>query len=120
MNDFNKVVLVGNLTCDPMIKYSNEGKPICIFDLGLSNNAKEEAKRQTTYAKIIVLGKFAETCSKVLVKGRRILVEGQLRNYYRQIDDKKLKITEILSDRIIFLDSKNMPVKEGYNEENNV
>ena len=78
----NKVLLMGNLTRDPEVKYTPKGTAVC--DLGIAINDSYKAqdgtiKETVTYVDIEVWGRTAENCKQYLTKGRPIFVEGQLR-----------------------------------------
>jgi single-strand DNA-binding protein len=79
---FNKVLLLGNLTRDPEVKYTPKGTAVC--DLGIAINDSYKAqdgtiKETVTYVDIEVWGRTAENCKQYLTKGRSVFVEGQLR-----------------------------------------
>lgn len=90
MANFNKVILVGNLTRDPELRYTPKG--VAIAKLGLAVNRvwkteTGETKEEVTFVDIDAFGKQAETIGQYLKKGRPILIEGRLR--LDQWDDKQ-------------------------------
>jgi len=100
----NKVMMIGNLTRDPEMRYTPSGAAVCTF--GIATNryyvASDGAKKEETeFIKIVSWNKLAELCSQLLAKGRKIYVEGRLqtRSWEGQ-DGKKNYRTEIVADRL--------------------
>lgn len=82
MSGFNRVILTGNLTRDPDLKYTPNGTAVCTFDLAINSvftNSKGEKKESTTFIPIVVWRRQAETSAEYLKKGRPVLVEGRLK-----------------------------------------
>ena len=78
---FNKVIVVGNLGRDPEMRYTPQGTPVCTFSIASNERRKTSAGEQqdiTTWFRVTVWGKQAETVSKYLSKGRSVYVEGRL------------------------------------------
>lgn len=107
----NKVVLIGNLTRDPELKYTPSGAPVCTFGVATNRawvTADGQTKEDVQYHRIVAWNKLAELCGKLLTKGRKIYLEGRLsyRNYTGK-DGQQRSITEIiLDDFIVFGDGK--------------
>lgn len=90
MANFNKVILAGNLTRDPELRYTPNGKAICKFALAINRNWTSETgekKEETTFVDIDAFGRQAEVIAQYMKKGRPFLVEGRLR--LDQWDDKQ-------------------------------
>ena len=108
----NKVILIGRLTRDPEVRYTQSGIAVCTFTLAVDRRfAKKDANdgRPTAdFIPIVCWRKLAEICGNNLVKGRRIGVEGsmQVRTYDAQ-DGSKRYVTEVVADEVEFLDSRN-------------
>jgi single-strand DNA-binding protein len=107
MANLNKVLLMGNLTRDPEVKYTPKGTAVC--DLGIAINDSYKAqdgtiKETVTYVDIEVWGRTAENCKQYLTKGRGIFVEGQLRldQWETPQGEKKSKM-RVRADRVQFL-----------------
>lgn len=91
MASFNKVILVGNLTRDPQVRYTPGGTAVAEIGLAVnrswfdknSNSRKEE----TTFVDVTLWGRTAEVASEYLTKGRPVLIEGRLQ--LDQWDDKE-------------------------------
>lgn len=82
MANFNKVILAGNLTRDPELRYTPNGSAIAKIGLAINRTWRDQSGEQrtdTTFVDVDAFGKQAETISQYLRKGRPILVEGRLR-----------------------------------------
>ena len=82
MASFNKVILMGNLTRDPELRYTPKGTAIA--RLGVAVNRRwtgegGEQREETTFVDVDAFGKQAETLGQYMKKGRPILIEGRLR-----------------------------------------
>jgi single-strand DNA-binding protein len=86
---FNKVILVGNLTRDPEIRYVNSGSAVTKFRIAVNPNKRDAKPEDTMYVDIVAWERLAETCNTYLKKGSPVLVEGRLS--IRQYDDAKLR-----------------------------
>src|SRR6195256_4863722 len=79
---FNKIILVGNLGRDPELRYTPQGTPVCSFSLATNERRKDktgEMQDQTTWFRVTLWGRQAETASQYLTKGRPVYIEGRLR-----------------------------------------
>lgn len=107
----NKVILIGNLTRDPELRYTPQGNAVC--SLGLATNRSwqpqdgGERREETEFHRLVAWNKLAELCSQLLSKGRKIYIEGRLqtRSWDAQ-DGTKKTITEIVIEDMIVLDSR--------------
>jgi single-strand DNA-binding protein len=78
---FNKVILVGNLTRDPEVRYTPKGSAVC--DLGLAVNRQYsleggEKREEVTFIDVVLWARLAEIAGEYLKKGRPVLIEGRL------------------------------------------
>ena len=90
MASFNKVILVGNLTRDPELRYTPKGTAIAKVGLAVNRvwtNEAGEKKEDVTFIDVDVFGRTAENVGQYMRKGRPILVEGRLK--LDQWDDKQ-------------------------------
>jgi len=90
MANFNKVILAGNLTRDPELRYTPGGKAICKFGLAINRNWTTdtgEKKEEVTFVDVDSFGRQAEVIAQYMKKGRPFLVEGRLK--LDQWDDKQ-------------------------------
>lgn len=79
---FNKIILVGNLGRDPELRYTPQGTPVCSFTLATNERRKDRAGENqdvTTWFRVTLWGRQAETASQYLTKGRPVYIEGRLR-----------------------------------------
>jgi single-strand DNA-binding protein len=79
---FNKIILVGNLGRDPELRYTPQGTPVCNFSIATNERRKDktgEMQDHTTWFRVVLWGRQAETASQYLTKGRPIYIEGRLR-----------------------------------------
>ncbi len=90
MASFNKVILVGNLTRDPQVRYTPSG--MAVADVGLAVNhtwfdkQANQRKEEVTFVDVTLWGRTAEIAGEYLAKGRQVLIEGRLK--LDQWDDK--------------------------------
>ena len=113
MNGFNKVILAGNLTRDPELRYTPAGMAIAKSGLAVNCKWKDsqsgEMKEEVTFVDIDAFGKTAETIGNFLKKGRPILIEGRLK--LDQWDDKQTQQKRsrlgVVLESFNFLDSGN-------------
>ena len=89
MANFNKVILMGNLTRDPQLSYLPNQTPVC--EIGMAVNRKwkgqdGQQKEETCFVDCQAYGRQAETLNQYMSKGRPLLIEGRLR--YSQWEDK--------------------------------
>ena len=107
MASYNKVLLMGNLTKDPELRYTPQGTAVA--NLGLAVNRKyftkdKESKTDVLFITVIVWSKQAETCNQYLHKGSGVFVEGRLQS--RSWEDKtgaKRSVTEVVAERVQFM-----------------
>src|SRR5947209_5228588 len=81
MASFNKVILLGNLTRDPEIRYTPKGSAVC--DLGIAINRQYtlengERREEVTYVDVVLWARLAEIAAEYLKKGRPVFIEGRL------------------------------------------
>ena len=110
MASFNKVILAGNLTRDPELRYTPKGTAVARLGLACNRKWKSETgemKEEVTFVDVDAFGKTAETIGQYLKKGRPILIEGRLRYDTwedKQSGQKKSKLSVVL-ENFQFLDS---------------
>jgi single-strand DNA-binding protein len=81
MASFNKVILLGNLTRDPEVRYTPKGSAVC--DLGLAVNRQYsldngEKREEVTFVDVVLWARLAEIAGEYLKKGRPVFIEGRL------------------------------------------
>src|SRR3990167_2110743 len=103
----NKVILIGNLTRDPELRYTAKGTPVCSFSIATSRRwttPDGESREDTEFHNIVAWSKLAEICGNLLHKGRKVYASGRLQTRDWQPEDgvKRYK-TEIVIDEMIAL-----------------
>lgn len=82
MSNFNRVIILGNLTKDPDLKYTPNGVPICDFSLAINSfytDSQGNKKEEATFVPVKVWRKQAELTAEHLCKGRSALIEGRIK-----------------------------------------
>jgi single-strand DNA-binding protein len=106
---FNKVILIGNLTRDPEMRYTPQGTTVCSFGIAVNRKYKqgEEMKEEVTFINVVVFGKQADTCGQYLNKGSSALVEGRLQERRWETEDgQKRSKHEVVAQSVRFLSRK--------------
>jgi len=101
MPNVNLVVLAGNLTRDPELRYTPGGMPVASF--GIAVNRKSKDREETTFVDIEVWGKTAESASEYLKKGSPALIEGRLKLDSWEKDGQKRSKLKVVGERVQFL-----------------
>ncbi len=106
----NKVLLIGNLTRDPELRYTPQGTAVVTFSIATNRQWKTESgdqKDEAEFHRIVAWDKLAEICSKMLKKGSRTFVEGRLqtRSWQGQ-DGNQRTTTEIVISDMLVLDGR--------------
>lgn len=116
MASFNKVILMGNLTKDPELRYTPNGTAVASFSLAVNRRYKQgdEFKEEVCYIDIVVFGKQAENCGQYLGKGHGIIVDGRLQQRkWETADGQKRSKHEVVAQSIRFLSKRDDPSKEA-------
>ena len=110
MRTVNKVILIGNVTRDPLVKNTDNSKKVALFSLATNRyykTAEGENKSESEFHNCVAWGSLAERAEKFLTKGKLVYVEWRLRT--RVIDKEdgtKSYKTEIVISSLIFLNKK--------------
>jgi len=113
----NKAILVGRLGADPELRYTPSQQPVANFHIATDERRTDKAgqkQERTEWHRIVVWGKQGELCKEYLTKGRAVLVEGRIQT--RKWQDKQGETrytTEILAERVQFLDASARPHTEA-------
>lgn len=118
MASLNKVMLIGNLTRDPEVRFTPKGSAVC--DLGIAVNRtyvtdSGEKMQETTYVDVVVWSHLAELAGKYLRKGRAVFIEGRLQmdTWEDKATGQKRSKIRVVADNLQFLDSKREGGEEG-------
>jgi single-strand DNA-binding protein len=99
------VILIGNLTRDPELRYTPDGTPVASFTIAVNRPfTTRQGEREADFIPIVVWRKRAETCSEYLTKGSQVAVDGrlQIRNYEDK-DGVRRRVAEVVAWRVEFL-----------------
>ncbi|HEX6625761.1 MAG TPA: single-stranded DNA-binding protein [Pyrinomonadaceae bacterium] len=118
---FNKIIVVGNLGRDPELRYTPQGTAVCSFTMATNERRKGQAGEPqdvTTWFRVTVWGKQAETVSKYLTKGRNVYVEGRLHvGEWSDKDGKQRYTLEVNATDVRFIDGgqgvEGIPVRQA-------
>jgi len=107
MTDFNHVVLIGRLTRDAELRYTNSNLAVCKFSIANNQRRKKENAwvDEAHFFDVTLWGKTAESLHKYLVKGKQVAVEGQLRQSRWEKDGQTRSRVEINANNIQLLGS---------------
>ena len=103
----NKVLLIGNLTRDPELRYIPSGTAVATFTIAVNRvytSQAGEKKEEVAFIKIVVWGRRAEVCGEYLSKGSPVFIEGRLQSRsWEGQDGQKRSTTEVIADNVQFL-----------------
>ena len=104
----NRVVLVGRLTRDPELRYTESGAPVAKFTLAVDRNyTKQNGEREVDFIFISAWRNLAENVAKYTTKGSLVALEGKLQvRSYENNEGRTVWHTEVVADNVRFLDSK--------------
>ncbi len=108
MASVNRVVLVGNLTRDPELRFTPSGTPVASFGLAAQRipytNDRGEKVEGADFINIVVFGRQAETAHQYLSKGRPVAIDGRLRSRSWETDDGQRRYAlEVVAQNVQFL-----------------
>jgi len=103
----NRVILIGNLTADPELRYTSSGTARTKFSIAVNRqykNASGQLQEETTFVPIVTWGSQAENCANYLSKGRSVAVEGRLRiDSFENDQGERRKVIEVVASTVQFL-----------------
>lgn len=116
MASLNRVILIGNLTKDPDLRYTPDGVPVSNFRIAVGRrfrpagekNEEEPSDRtnQADFFTIVVWRRLAEICCEYLKKGKQVAVEGRLQSRsWETADGQKRSTVEVIAENVQFLGS---------------
>jgi single-strand DNA-binding protein len=111
MASLNKVMLIGNLTRDPEVRYTPKGNAVCDMAIAVNRryvNDAGERQEEVTYLDVVLWNKQAELAGQYLAKGRSVFVEGRLQmdSWEDKATGQKRTKIRIVCENMQFLDSK--------------
>jgi single-strand DNA-binding protein len=104
----NSSTIVGRLTRDPDLRYSQAGKAVCNFTLATNRPFKNaQGENEADFIKCLTFGKQAENLANYMRKGSLVGVEGRIQTRsYTNKDGNKVYTTEVVANQVSFLDNK--------------
>jgi len=103
----NRIILIGNLTADPELRYTSSGTARTRFSIAVNRqykNASGQLQEETTFVPIVTWGSQAENCANYLSKGRSVAVEGRLRiDSFENAEGERKKVVEVVASSVQFL-----------------
>ncbi len=114
----NKVMLLGNLTRDPELRYTPQGAAVCEFTLALNRSytSKQTGQRveEVSFIDIVAWGRTAELSAEYLKKGRQVFVEGRLQqDRWEAQDGRKMSRIRVTAEAVTFVGSRPAGAGEG-------
>ncbi|MFQ5598187.1 MAG: single-stranded DNA-binding protein [Nitrospiria bacterium] len=119
MTSFNKVILIGNLTKDPEIRYTPSGTAVSSFGLAVNHRYKQgdEMKDDVCFIDVVVFGKQAENSGQYLSKGQGVIVEGRLQQRRWETEEgQKRSRHEVVAQTLRYLPKRSSDFQEGSRE----
>lgn len=110
--NLNKVMLIGNLTRDPEIRYTPQGNAVASFVVATNREwvSEGEKKQAADFHNVVAWNKLAEICGQLLGKGTKVYIEGRLqtRNWEDGQGSRKYKTEVVIDDMIVLARGKGM------------
>lgn len=97
----NNVTLIGRLTKDPEVRYTEQQLAVARFNIAIDRIGKDKG---ADFPSIVVFGKQAENCEKYLTKGRKVAIQGHIQTGSYEKDGRKVYTTDVVADRVEFLE----------------
>lgn len=100
----NVVALIGNLTRDPEVRYTNDHMAIASFSIAINRPPKKDGTEGgADFPRVTVFGKQAENCERFLHRGSKVGIVGKIQTGSYEKDGQKVYTTDIVADRVEFL-----------------
>ena len=116
MASYNRVILIGNLTRDPDLRYTPSGMPVCEIGLAVNDRRRTpegEWVEEATFIDVTLWAKQAETCNQYLTKGSSVLIEGRLKlDQWEQEGQKRSKL-RVVGEKMQMLSSRSNSGNSG-------
>ena len=112
---FNKVILIGNLTRDPELRYTPQGTPVVNIRIAVNSRIKQgdEYKDETLFIDTVVFGKQAENITQYLSKGSGVVVEGRLKERRWEYEGQQKSKFEVIASTVKFLPKRDTSTNYG-------
>ena len=108
MANYNRIIMMGNLTRDPELKQIPSGQSVCRFGLASNRQFKNKQSgamvQEVCFVDVDVWGAQADVCKQYLLKGRAVLIEGRLKlDSWQDAEGNKRSKHSVVADRVTFL-----------------
>jgi single-strand DNA-binding protein len=116
MANFNKVILIGNLTRDPEVKFTPSGMAVADLRMAINRRyrtADNQEHEETCFVNVTVWGKQGESCGQYLKRGRPVMIEGRLKYDEWEKDGQKFNRLSVVAERVQFLSDGTGPARSG-------
>ncbi len=114
---YNRAILIGRITKEIEMKYSNNNKAIANFTLAVNRPYAKSGDTNADFIRCVLFGKAAENLNKYTKKGSLISVEGSIQISNYQKDGKTMYSTQVVCGGVVFLDTKNNKQEETKNDQ---
>jgi len=101
----NKVILIGNLTKDPELRYTPNGVAVATFTVAVNRPRTNQAgEKETDFINVVAWQKLADLCASYLRKGKQAAIEGRMQTRsYDNKEGKRIFVTEVVAENVQFL-----------------
>ena len=107
MVTYNKVLLIGNLTRDPELRYTPQGTAVTTLRIAVNRSFKGKSgqvQKDVCFVNVVVWSQMAEVCNQYLQKGRQVFVEGRLQSRsWQNSEGKNRSVLEVVANRVQFM-----------------
>lgn len=100
----NNVSLLGRLTKDPEVRYTQSQMAVATFTLAVDRMVRAGEEKKADFLRVTCFGRTAENCERFLFKGKRAAVSGRIQTSTYEKDGKTVYSTDIIADRVEFID----------------
>jgi single-strand DNA-binding protein len=116
---FNRIILIGNLTRDPELRYAPSGTAVATMRIAVNSRVKQgdEFKDETLFIDTVVFGKQAESATQYLSKGRAVLIEGRLRERRWEYEGQQKSKFEVIASTVRFLPRRDSGTSAGIDDD---
>lgn len=102
----NSLTIIGNLTRDPELRITPQGKKVCSLDVAVNRRRQVEGQTEADYFRVNCWNALAESCAKFLAKGKKVAVTGSVSLSKREHDGKFYASMEVFAEEVEFLSPK--------------
>ena len=102
----NSLTIIGNLTREPELRTTPQGKKVCSLDVAVNRRKKVEGQPEADYFRVNAWGELAKNCARYLSKGKKVAVKGSISLSKREHDGKFYASLEVFAEDVEFLSPK--------------